>query len=94
MSAVPNPQSARLDFRISPEHKQLIERAAAAQGQTVSSFAASTLIKAAEAAIEGATVRRLSARDSQTFLAMLDAPTAPNAALKEAARRYKARRRG
>lgn len=94
MSAIPNPQPARLDFRISPEHKKLIERAAAAQGQTVSSFAISTLIRAAEAAIEGEAVRALSARDSETFLAMLDAPPAPNAALREAARRYQARPRG
>lgn len=91
MSALPNPQPARLDFRISPEHKSLIEKAAAAQGQTVSSFAISTLIKASEEAIQGATTRTLSARDSKAFLAMLNSPPAPNAALLAAAKRYKAR---
>ena len=92
MSALPNPQPARLDFRLSPEHKSLIERAAAAQGQTVSSFAISTLIRAAEEVIESETRRTLSARDSELFLTMLDSSGAPNAALKEAGERYKARR--
>lgn len=91
MSALPNPQS-RLDFRISQEHKALIERAASAQGQTVSSFAIATLLKAAEEAIRSATTRTLSARDSQTFLAMLSAPAEPSDALKAAAKRYKDRR--
>lgn len=92
MSAAPNPQSARLDFRVSPEHKSLIERAASAQGQTVSSFAIATLLKAAEEAIQSETSRKLGARDAQTFLAMLDAPGDANAALKAAAASYKARR--
>lgn len=92
MSAAPNSPSARLDFRVSPEHKSLIERAASAQGQTVSSFAIATLLKAAEEAIQSETSRTLGARDAQTFLAMLDAPGEPNPALKAAAASYKARR--
>ncbi len=95
MSALPNspsPQSSRLDFRISPEHKSLIERAAGVQGQTVSSFAIATLLKAAQEAIQNETTRTLSARDSQTFLAMLGGPGEPNAALKAAAKRYRGRR--
>ncbi|MGQ0629192.1 MAG: type II toxin-antitoxin system TacA family antitoxin [Phycisphaerales bacterium] len=92
MSALPHPQSARLDFRVSPEHKSLIERAARVQGQTVSSFAIATLLKAAEETIQSETSRTLSARDSLAFLAMLTAPAGPNAALKAAAKRYKARR--
>ena len=89
MSALP---THRLDFRISPEHKSLIERAATAEGQTVSSFAIASLIKAAEEAIQRASVRTLSTRDSRTFLKMLDSDSQPNAALKAAAKRYKARR--
>ncbi len=89
MSALPSPPSARLDFRVSPEHKSLIERAASAQGQTVSSFAIATLLKSAEEAIQSETARTLSARDSQIFLAMLSAPAGPNAALKTAAKRHR-----
>lgn len=92
MSAVPNSPSARLDFRVAPEHKALIERAASAQGQTVSSFAIATLLKASEEALRSQTSRTLSARDAQTFLSMLSAPAKPNAALKAAAKRYKSRR--
>jgi uncharacterized protein (DUF1778 family) len=92
MSALPNPPSSRLDFRVSPEHKSLIERAATMQGQTVSSFAISALLKAAEEAIHSATARTLSARDSRVFLELLDSDAEPNAALRAAAKKYKARR--
>ena len=92
MRTRPTPPSSRLDFRVSPEHKSLIERAASAQGQTVSSFAIATLVKASEEAIQTETARRLSARDARTFLSLLDSPREPNAALKAAAKRYKARR--
>jgi len=92
MSALPNPQTARLDFRVSPEHKSLIERAASVQGQTVSSFAIAALLRIAEETIQSATTRTLSARDSDAFLAMLERDAAPNGALRAAAKRYKARR--
>lgn len=91
MSALPS-QPGRLDFRISAEHKALIERAADIEGQTVSSFAIASLIKAAEEAIQRATVRTLSARDARTFVDLLNPSAEPNAALKAAAKRYKARR--
>ncbi len=91
MSALP---TSRLDFRVSPEHKSLIERAANVQGQTVSSFAISTLLKAAEQTIQDSTTRTLSARDFQKFIDLLDSDAKPNAALMAAAKRYKARRRG
>ena len=92
MSAAPNLPSTRMDFRLSAEHKSLIERAASVDGQTVSNFAISSLVKAAEEAIRRATNRALSARDSQAFLEMLESNAEPNAALKAAARRYKDRR--
>ncbi len=94
MSALPNSQSARLDFRVSAAHKSLIERAATMQGQTVSSFAIATLLKAAEEAIANDTVRTLSTRDSKRFVAMLAAKVAPNSELKRAAARYRESRGG
>ncbi len=92
MSALPNPQSARLDFRLSPEHKSLIEQAAKTTGQTVSSFAVAALLKASEEAIRSETTLRLTARDARLFLDLLDDPAEPNEALKAAADRYKAER--
>lgn len=91
MSALPQSQNARLDFRISPEQKALIERAAAAQGQTITSFAVSVLVRAANEMIQKDTERELSERDSQVFLDMLSAPSKPNAALKAAAEKYNRR---
>jgi uncharacterized protein (DUF1778 family) len=92
MSALPNSQAARLDFRVSPEHKTLIQQAASAQGQTVSKFAIATLLKAAAEALQNETARALSARDSQTFLALITKPAKPNTALAAAATRYKKNR--
>lgn len=89
MSALPNTPSERIDFRVSPTNKSLIERAASIQGQTISGFAIATLVKAAEEAIERETVRTLSARDSEMFLAMLSSDKAAGKTLKTAARRYK-----
>jgi len=83
------PQTARLNFRLSPEHKTLIERAAHSTGQTVSDFAISSLIEDARRALQEARSTTLSLRDGQRFLQMLEQPPAPNAALKRAATRYK-----
>ena len=89
MTSSLDPQTARLDFRVKPEHKSLIERAAGVAGVTVTDFAVATLVKAAHETIERAALRTLSARDSKVFLQMLRSAAAPNAALKAAAKRYK-----
>ena len=84
---------ARLDFRLNGQAKELIERAAALNGQTVSDFAASTLLEKARQVLQAETTRNLSEKDARLFLAMLD-EVRPNAALKRAAKRYKARHHG
>ncbi len=85
-------RNTRLDFRLAADHKALIEQASQVQGQTVSDFAVSTLVRAALLTIEQASATRLSQRDGKVFLAMLDRSAKPNAALKRAARRYTAAR--
>lgn len=80
--------SARIDFRLTPEHKDLIARAASALGQTVSDFATTTLLSRARQAVEESALTRLSRRDGARFLEMLDDDSPPNAALKKAAKRY------
>jgi uncharacterized protein (DUF1778 family) len=82
---------ARLDLSISVEAKALIERAAAAQGRSVSDFAKEALTQSARAALEDGAVVRLSDRDRDLFLQMLDADPVPNAALEQAARRHRER---
>lgn len=91
MTTAPS-QSARLEFRVSSELKALIEQAAAVSGLSLTSFAAATLSKAAEELIQQTRERTLSARDSRTFLEMLDDDAEPNNALKQAAARYKGAR--
>lgn len=87
-SSAPSKTSARLDFRLNVDAKLLIEQAAAAKGQTVSDFAVSTLVRSAEEVLERLERRKLSNRDRDRFLELLDRSDEPNAALKKAARAY------
>lgn len=81
--------SARLDFRLTAEVKLLIEQAAAAKGQTVSDFAVSTLVRSAEEVLERIERRKLSDRDRDRFLELLEQDDEPTPTLKKAARAYK-----
>lgn len=81
---------ARINFRLSHELKQTIEDAAAEMGQSVSDFAVSTLVQTARKILHDQQVTRLSDRDRQRFLAILDGESSkPNDALVKAAKRYK-----
>ena len=82
----------RLDFRLNCRVKEVIERAAAVSGQSVSEFAVSTLYRSAKEVLEKEQVTRLSNRDRDIFLALIDSDAKPNDALKRAAKRYKSRR--
>jgi uncharacterized protein (DUF1778 family) len=81
---------ARINFRLSSELKKTIENAAAEMGQSVSDFAISTLVQTARKVLHDTQVTRLSERDRQLFLAMLDDESSkPNDDLVKAAKRYK-----
>jgi uncharacterized protein (DUF1778 family) len=81
---------ARLNFRLPTELKQTIEEAAARTGQSVSDFAVSTLVRTARDVIEQESFTRLSNRDRDVFVSLLDDKEAcPNKALTAAARKYK-----
>ena len=82
-------RGARLDFRLQREHKQLIEQAAIASGQSVSEFALSHLIEAAQSALDRATITKLNQRDREIFLDLIGADAEPNEALRAAAARYR-----
>jgi len=83
---------ARLDFRLRSEVKAKIEEAAATSGQSVSDFAVSTLLRAADEILERQRMIRLSDRDFHQFMALIDSDAEPNEALQQAAARYKQRR--
>jgi uncharacterized protein (DUF1778 family) len=86
--------NARLNLRLQPDLKQVIEQAAAVTGQTISDFAISTLVQAARQVVEQRDVTELTTRDRDRFLALLDDTNRnPNKALKAAAARYRKRQR-
>ena len=80
---------ARLGLRLNRAHKERIERAAAATGQTVNSFASSELLKRCDEILQNQELRLLSNEARDRFLALLDSDAEPNEALKAAAAEYK-----
>ncbi len=81
---------ARINFRLTSELKKTIEDAAAQMGQSVSDFAVSTLVQTARRILQDQQLTRLSDRDRERLIALLDdESTKPNQALVQAARRYR-----
>jgi uncharacterized protein (DUF1778 family) len=78
----------RLEARVSPDQKELIERAACIQGRTVTDFVISALQDAARKAIEESTVWRLSQEQQKAFVESLMNPPTPNPNLRAARQRY------
>jgi uncharacterized protein (DUF1778 family) len=84
-----NTKSARLEIRVTPSLKELIERAAALDGRSTTDFVCSAAQEVAHRTLREHQHLRLMHRDSDVFVAaFLDAP-APSARLKAAAKRYK-----
>jgi uncharacterized protein (DUF1778 family) len=81
--------SARLDLRLDPEHKALIERAAEYEGQTVTGFVIATLVREARRIVDAREITRLSDVDRDRFLDLLANPPGPTPALERAARRHR-----
>lgn len=82
---------AQVEFHLPTPNKELIEQAAVLSGQSVAEFAVSTLTECARQIVQQQSVRVLSRRDAERFLALLDAEAAPNDALRAAATRFKGR---
>jgi uncharacterized protein (DUF1778 family) len=80
----------RVDFRLEPEHKALIERAAAYRGETMTGYAVSTLVREAQRVVREHEVVTLSDADRDGFLELLENPPKPTEALQRAARRHQA----
>ena len=80
-------RTERLDFRLSEEHKELLERAAAITGQPLTSFAVSHLLQKARDVIEQHDRTVLNRADWERFLEILDSDEEPSPALIKAAER-------
>ncbi len=81
----------RLEVRLSREHKELIERAAAASGQPISAFAIANLVERAREALARHEQTVLSHRDWQRFLEILEREEEPTLALRKAIRKRRGR---
>jgi len=79
----------RLEARVTPDQKALIERAACVQGRTVTDFVVSALQKAAKQAIADHTVWKLTQEQQKVFIGALTKPPAPNQKLQDAYKRYR-----
>ena len=82
-------RAERLEARITPGQKRLLQRAADLEGRSLTDFVVSSAQAAAKNVIEEHQVLRLSARDSERFVNALLNPPKPNENLLRAARRYK-----
>lgn len=81
-------RTQRVQIRIAPAAKRMIERAAALQNTTVSGFVVNSALDAASHLIREHERLVLDARDWEVFLDALLDPPGPNAALREATLTY------
>ena len=82
-AAIPsnNTESARINLRVSPSAKALIERAAAIMGSTVSSFMLQNAYEAASRVVADNDTILLSQADFEAFIAAGENPPEPTEAL-------------
>jgi uncharacterized protein (DUF1778 family) len=80
-------RTARLEARIAPEALAVVRRAAEIQGRSVSDFVVAAAQDAANRAIEGAQIIRLSIEGQRQLAALLLNPPKPGRALKKAFKR-------
>lgn len=80
----------RLEARITPEQKALLQRAAALEGRSVTAFVVQSAAAAAEETIRRHETMMLTPQDSELFVRALLNPPEPNEHLRAAARRHRA----
>ena len=81
-------KAERLQMRLDSASKRTLQRAAGYRRKTVSEFVLASALDAAEKTIRENESELLSAADWRRFMDALDAPPAPNAALRKAFARY------
>lgn len=83
----------RLEARVTPEQKRLIERAATLRGTTVTEFVVASAQDAAADTIKNFEVLHLRDEAREVFVNAVLHPPAPNRAARSAATRYKRERK-
>jgi uncharacterized protein (DUF1778 family) len=81
-------KDARLNIRCDYRARQLLDKAAAYAQTSVSDFVLSYALASAEEVVQAHESITLAAADFQAFLAALDGPAEPNAALARAFERH------
>ena len=84
-----SPKQERLEARITPDQKRLIERAAELRGTTVTEFVVASAQQAATDTIKNFEVLTLRDEARRVFVNAVLNPPRPNEAARAAARRYK-----
>lgn len=75
-------RSIRLEVRLAPEEKELVERAAALGGNSAADFVRSVVLAAAREAVGEGKVIELTAEGSRLFVEALVEPPEPNGNLR------------
>ena len=82
-------KSDRLETRVPPELKAILQRAAALQGQTLTDFVLAATMEAARQVIQKHEMLELSQRDQVVFAETLLDPPGATSRMKKAANRYR-----
>lgn len=82
-------RSMRLETRVTPETKALLQRAAAIRGRSLSDFVVASAQAEAERTVREHDVIALSVRDSQRFAELVLNPSEPNERLRAAMQLYR-----
>lgn len=85
----PSPRGARLEARLSPVQKGLLQRAADLSGRTLSEFVLKSAEDAAERLVREHTVIRMSREDQAAFVKGLLDDAKPSPRLRRASTEYK-----
>jgi len=83
----------RIGARISREAYDTLRHAAELTGATINQFLVQSVLKEAEAVIERERILRLSRRDCEKLLDLLENPPTPNARFKAAMKHYRKAKR-
>jgi uncharacterized protein (DUF1778 family) len=82
-------RAERIEARVTPEQKKLIERAAALEGRSLTDFLLASAQAAATEVISRHQVLKLSPEDQRLFVEALLNPPAPNKALRASVAQYR-----
>ena len=88
MSSAAQTKDERINLRLKRNTKQMLERAASFEGQTISKFVLSSALARAEKTIQEHEIMSLNARDSEAFFHALAAPVRFNDKLLDALKEH------